>query len=171
MNNAWAACFWLFGWISCCFIPVSLKFCNLVQQFFWCLQNFFCHKKELLWNASLMCVRVREGVSLHMESECPFLPKWDRDCPPKWCIFFEEYSHFHKGARKPSPHPFKRRVWGGMAQGRNTGHAKSAYSSKNIHFLANLGVMGFAVLGVFPYSSRNTPIWPGRPQRTANRGP
>ena len=56
-----------------------------------------------------MCVRVREGVSPHIQSECPFLPKYDRDWPPKWCIFFEEYSHFHKGAPKPSPHPFKRR--------------------------------------------------------------
>ena len=57
-----------------------------------------------------------------------------------------------------------------MAQGRNTAHAKSAYSSKNIHFLANLGVPRLAGLGAFSYSSRNTPIWPGRPQMTVNRG-
>ena len=34
----------------------------------------FCHKKELLWNASLMCVRVREGVSLPMGSNTHFCP-------------------------------------------------------------------------------------------------
>ena len=40
MNNPWA-CFRLFYWISCCFVAVLLKFCNLVQQFFWCRENLF----------------------------------------------------------------------------------------------------------------------------------
>ena len=40
MNNPWA-CFRLFYWTSCCFVAVLLKFCNLVQQFFWCPENLF----------------------------------------------------------------------------------------------------------------------------------
>ena len=100
------------------------------------------------------------GVRVNIRRKHIFLRKWDWISHPKPCIFLEEYSHFERGAPKPSPHPLKQSTCGGMAQGRNSSHAKSAYSSKNIHFSANLGVPRFAVLGVLSYSSRKTPIWP-----------
>ena len=99
------------------------------------------------------------GVRVDIRRKHLFLRKWDWISHPKPCIFLEEYSHFERGAPKPSPHPLKQSTCGGMAQGRNSGHAKSAYSSRNIHFSANLGVMGFALLGVLSYSSRKTPIY------------